>query len=142
MILTMVRVDIMMIILITLIDDLTWLQMIVMMFMLINSPPVGTQRILQPMTTKLCLLRRRIHLLLWESRSLKGICQGITHNISRSILTPKRFFCFLGAWNRHCILKHFYIICTLEYTWHANNQDHDYGHDNHHHDHFVSHCQL
>ena len=126
----------MMIILITLIDDLTRLQMIVMVFMLINSPPVGTQRILpqmttmlcllrrkallvddnhgdrndncdhfddhdhqrydnhhspvgtqrilQPMTTKLCLLRRKIHLLQWECRSLKGICQGITHYIPRS----------------------------------------------------------
>ena len=49
--------------------------------------PVGTQRILQPMTMRLCLLRSRIYLPLWESQSLKGICQGITHNISRSILT-------------------------------------------------------
>ena len=128
----------MMIILITLIDDLSRVQMIVMMFMFINSPPVGTQRILQPMTMKLCLLRRKIHLLQWECRSLKGICQGITHYISRSILTPKRFDLCLGAWNRHCILEQFYIVCILEYTWHADNHDHDYGH----YDHFVSHCQL
>ena len=59
--------------------------------------PVGTQRILQPTTTKLCLLRRRIYPPLWESRNLKGICQGITLNISRPILTHNTFMLVLSA---------------------------------------------
>ena len=50
------------------------------------------------MTTRLCLWRRKTLLRPSESRSLKGICRGITHNISRPILTL-----YLSMYSLQCL---------------------------------------